>query len=140
MAVSYGKQFVGTTAVYLAAMLSERCLVLPVFCRYRSSPVVPSKGFMKYNYLEMPNCLREAGVGGSNPLTPTTSQRARISAGRRVAAGSCPPATPTDPDVRNSRIRLLELRNRCTTIHTVYDAWGSERVAGEQLVDQHPVT
>ena len=26
---------------------------------------------------------------------------------RRVDPGSCPPEPPTDPDVRNSRIRLL---------------------------------
>ena len=43
----------------------------------------------------------------------------------RVATGSCPPAAPTDPDVRHSRIRLLELRNRCTTVHTVYDTRGA---------------
>ena len=30
----------------------------------------------------------------------------------RVALGSCPPRAPTDPDVRNYRIRLLEQRLR----------------------------
>ncbi len=30
----------------------------------------------------------------------------------RVALGSCPPKAPTDPDVRNYRIRLLEQQLR----------------------------
>ncbi len=30
----------------------------------------------------------------------------------RVALGSCPPRTPSDPDVRNYRIRLLEQQLR----------------------------
>ena len=30
----------------------------------------------------------------------------------RVAAGGCPPAAPTDPDVQNSRIRLFGTRIR----------------------------
>jgi hypothetical protein len=30
----------------------------------------------------------------------------------RVTAGDCSPAVPTDPDVRNSRIRLLGLSIR----------------------------
>jgi hypothetical protein len=30
----------------------------------------------------------------------------------RVALGSCPPRAPSDPDVRNYRIRLLEQRLR----------------------------
>ena len=33
--------------------------------------------FTKYNYLEMPNCLREAVLGGSRPQPLTTSRRAR---------------------------------------------------------------
>jgi len=44
----------------------------------------------------------------------------------RVALGSCPPRAPTDPDVRNYRIRLLEqqlryeLRCRITTSGSGY--------------------
>jgi len=40
----------------------------------------------------------------------------------RVAPGSYPPGAPTDPDVRNSRIRLLRSAFRCTTVNTVNHA------------------
>jgi hypothetical protein len=40
----------------------------------------------------------------------------------RVAPGSYPPGAPTDPDVRNSRIRLLGSAFRCTTVNTVNHA------------------
>jgi len=33
----------------------------------------------------------------------------------RVTAGDCSPAVPTDPDMRNSRIRLLSLSKRYET-------------------------
>ena len=39
----------------------------------------------------------------------------------RVAAGSYPPAAPTDPDVPHSSIRLLGLWTRYATVHTVHD-------------------
>ena len=64
------------------AVHSLPCNAVPGFCRDQSSPVMlsqeltstgASSKLIKYNYLEMPNCLREAGVGGSNPLTPTTN-------------------------------------------------------------------
>ncbi len=35
---------------------------------------------------------------------------------RRVDPGGCPPGSPTDPDVRNSRIRLLESSLRCGSV------------------------
>jgi hypothetical protein len=39
-----------------------------------------------------------------------------------VAPGSYPPGAPTDPDVRNSRIRLLRSALRCVTVNTVNHA------------------
>ncbi len=33
----------------------------------------------------------------------------------RVTAGDCSPAVPTDPDMRNSRIPLLDLSTRYVT-------------------------
>jgi hypothetical protein len=59
----------------------EAILGLPELCRNKSSPVVPGHALtstgassepFKNNYLKMPNCLREAGAGGSHPLTPTS--------------------------------------------------------------------
>ena len=50
----------------------------------------------------------------------------------RVAPGSCPPGAPTDPDVRDSRIRLLDLRFGCAAVDTVYDAWGRQGVVAQQ--------
>jgi hypothetical protein len=42
---------------------------------------------------------------------------------RRVAAGDCSPAAPTDPDVPNSGIRLLGLDMRYAT----YTLWTTRR-------------
>ena len=41
-----------------------------------------------------------------------------------MAPGDYSPGAPTEPDVRNSRIRLLRLWIRCATIHTVNHARG----------------
>jgi hypothetical protein len=47
----------------------------------------------------------------------------------RVAPGSRPPGAPTDPHVRDSRIRLFRSWVRCTTIAGVDGEGGGERVA-----------
>jgi len=49
----------------------------------------------------------------------------------RVAAGSYLPAAPTDPVVPNSGNRLLESSLRCTTVNTVHDTHGGQRIAGK---------
>jgi hypothetical protein len=41
-----------------------------------------------------------------------------------VAPEDCSPGAPTDPDLQISRIRLFDLRIRCTRVNTVNDAWG----------------
>ena len=53
--------------------------------------------------------------------TPEREERANTDgeSRRRVAAGSYPPAAPTDPDVPHSSIRLLGLWTRYATVHTV---------------------
>src|SRR4029453_9971762 len=38
---------------------------------------------------------------------------------RRVARGGCPPRAPTDPYVRDYRIRLFRAGTRCEPVHTV---------------------
>ena len=48
---------------------------------------------------------------GAFPPDFPTSQEGR----NRVAPGGSPPRAPTDPDVQNSRIRLLETRIRYVT-------------------------
>ncbi len=49
----------------------------------------------------------------------------------RVAPGSCPPGAPTDPDVRNSRIRLLGSARRCATVNTVNHARGRQGITDQ---------
>ena len=41
------------------------------------------------------------------------------------------PGAPTDPDLRDSRIRLLGLRARCATVDAVNDARGEQGVETE---------
>jgi hypothetical protein len=41
------------------------------------------------------------------------------------------PGAPTDPDMRDYRIRLFESRIRCSQRQGVSDAWQRERVALE---------
>ena len=57
----------------------------------------------------------------------------------RVDSGGHPPESPTDPDVRISRIRLLKLRIRCTTACRVNHNRRRQRVAREQTVKSLPV-
>ena len=49
-----------------------------------------------------------------------------------------PPAAPTDPDVRISRIRLLGLRSRCDTVDAVNDSCRRQRVALQQPLESFP--
>ncbi len=56
----------------------------------------------------------------------------------RVATGDYPPVAPTDPDVRNSRIRFLRLRLRCRAIHTVYHTRWGQWITGEQASKPRP--
>ena len=56
----------------------------------------------------------------------------------RVAPGGYPPRAPTDPDVRDSRIRLLGLRFRCAAIDGVDDAWGRQGVVAQQSLEMLP--
>lgn len=56
----------------------------------------------------------------------------------RVAPGDCSPGAPTDPDVRNSRIRLLGSRFRCT-IDRADTSGPRERKAIQQLRHADPV-
>ena len=55
-----------------------------------------------------------------------------------VAAGSCPPAAPTDPGVPHSGTRLLGQWSRCSTVHTVHDAHRGERIGVEQARESFP--
>jgi hypothetical protein len=56
----------------------------------------------------------------------------------RVAPGGCPPGAPTDPDMQNSRIRLLGLRIRCAPVDAVHDPWGRQREAFEPEREAFP--
>ena len=47
---------------------------------------------------------------------------------RRVARGGCPPGGPTDPYVRDYRIRLLGLGTRCETIDRLRHTGGWKRI------------
>src|SRR5262249_56350822 len=57
---------------------------------------------------------------------------------RRVAPGDRSPGAPTDPDVRISRIRLVESRFR-RGVDAVHDSRTWQWVALEQLVETLPV-
>jgi hypothetical protein len=54
----------------------------------------------------------------------------------RVAPASCLTGALTDPDVRDSRIRLFGSRVCCSGMH---DAWPRERVTIQQLLHPIPV-
>src|SRR5947207_6122917 len=56
----------------------------------------------------------------------------------RVAPGSRPPGAPTDPDVRDSRIRLFRSRVRCTTIDRVDGDGCGERIACLEPLEVRP--
>jgi len=56
----------------------------------------------------------------------------------RVAPRSFPLGAPTDPDVQNSRIRLLKSQLRCS-IHRADAPWLRERVALQQHAERVPV-
>ena len=56
----------------------------------------------------------------------------------RGAAGGCPPAAPTDPDVPHSSIRLLGLWTRYATVHTMHDTRLGEGKGLAQLVESLP--
>src|SRR5262245_18181103 len=65
---------------------------------------------------------------------PARVVKGRIATGLcRVALGSCPPRAPTDPDVRNYRIRLVR-----PTLHTRrYTEW-TTRAAGSGIRPSSP--
>jgi hypothetical protein len=50
----------------------------------------------------------------------------------RVTAGNYSPAVPTDPDVPDSSIRLLELWSHYAAVNTVNDPRLGERIACSQ--------
>ena len=56
----------------------------------------------------------------------------------RVAPGDCSPGAPTEPDVRNSRIRFLGLGIRCDTINTVNDVRRGQWIVFEQTTEARP--
>ena len=62
----------------------------------------------------------------------------RIGNGGWVATGDGSPAAPTDPDVRDGRIRLLDVA-KLRGVHTVNHARRLERVTLEQAVELDPV-
>ena len=49
-----------------------------------------------------------------------------------VALGGCPPRAPTDPDVRNSRIRLLGVEDSLLSVQSVHDSGWCKRVPGQE--------
>jgi len=58
-------------------------------------------------------CFRAAQLLGDPGASPLDSHPVSGCTGRgRVALGGCPPRAPTDPDVRNCRIRLFETQIR----------------------------
>ena len=46
----------------------------------------------------------------------------------RVDLGGCPPRAPTDPDLWDYHIRLLESRVRCGTINRVNNSGARQRI------------
>jgi hypothetical protein len=71
----------------------------------------------------------------SAPNTSRAKSRSgpRLEKPCRVALGSCPPRAPTDPDVRNYRIRLVR-----STLHTRrYTEW-TTRAAGSGIRSSNP--
>src|SRR5215813_3703183 len=63
-----------------------------------------------------------------SPLGSGRQARRPRQADRRVARGGCPPRAPTDPYVRDYRIRLLELGTRCETIDRLHHTGGWKRI------------
>ena len=55
-----------------------------------------------------------------------------------VAPGSCPPGAPTDPDMHDSRIRLLWSALRCQTVQRVDGPGRWQRVPREQCREAVP--
>ena len=49
-----------------------------------------------------------------------------------VALGGYPPRAPTDPDVRNSRIRLLGVEDSLLSVQSVHDSGWCKRVPGQE--------
>ena len=62
-----------------------------------------------------------APATGAPPDSPSKEGRSV----RRVAPGDCSPGAPTDPDVRNSRIRLIRARSRYVTFRRMIRGAGS---------------
>ena len=62
-------------------------------------------------------CSREAGIAAPRGW---------------VALGGCPPRAPTDPDVRNSRIRLLGVEDSLLSVQSVHDSGWCKRVPGQE--------
>ena len=58
--------------------------------------------------------------------------------GRRVAAGGCPPAAPTDPGMRLSRTRLFRQWFRCSAVHTVHHARRGQGIGLQQTRESVP--
>ena len=56
-----------------------------------------------------------------------------------VALGSYPPRAPTDPDVRDSRIRLLGVGYSLLSVQSVHNSWGCKRVPGQEPSKRLPV-
>ena len=49
-----------------------------------------------------------------------------------MALGGYPPKAPTDPDVQNSRIRLLGVENSLLSVQSVHDSRCCKRVPGQE--------
>ena len=128
----------------------------PTTILFGSSITRPAHSLSTLRNMAYPNATQDSLPAGGHPLPggidhplgPTTRfQRAAIAASplsklpgaRRVDPGGHPPESPTDPDVRISRIRLLELRIRCTTAYRVNHNRRRQRVAREQTVKSLPV-
>src|SRR5262249_29828 len=74
----------------------------------------------------------QVAVLAKKRLSVNKEERAKgrrlISRDRRVARGGCPPRAPTDPYVRDYRIRLLGLGTRCETIDRLHHTGGWKRI------------
>ena len=56
----------------------------------------------------------------------------------RVAPGRCRPGAPTDPYVRDWRIRFLESQFRCAAVNRMNSAHGHQRIALEKMSEHFP--
>lgn len=70
---------------------------------------------------------------GSPPLNRRELSNSRVGQGSRL------PRPPTDPDVRNSRIRLFRLRVRCVMVPRMHRCGGRQRESGKQPIECLPV-